>query len=348
MKSQVRIVVQFVGILLGWFIKYGSSTSSTSRGTDFSSYESVRALDSSGQSTQLKHAEAAADIQGRLLIALCRPEMTSALIICASGGENYGTYLRRHKNEDGLVRRITKRPVEIDQLVVNGYKRNRHIGNNSCSVYAICTGIQSDATWLIRELQLYARMIEERYGTHNPQLMAPVVVSMLKRSFWGYNNDIGWTGSGMSVLSINRHRDDDDDDSSSTSAWARPIGVKTILITYTPTSFQSHLQGHQITRNSCKNKLLVQMIDPAGIVHNIHQLVCIGKDSLPVQQELEKRFFNNEKGSNLLLTATDEEIYKIIQNVVANVRGTDPTNVNLQIEKISVPMGIEKVLWEYN
>jgi 20S proteasome alpha/beta subunit len=176
-----------------------------------SSYTSMRALDKFGTSVQLMHAREAAARYGRLVVAArCHPLSVSdaASVVVVSVGN--------HK----MVRSITL-PLSADRQT-SDKKDNK--GTNSGFVAICCTGVKSDADWLIRYMQRYAANVWERYD-HHPMGTSALAhsISRLLGSYQDDDLEEEWQSA------IGRQNKKNAQDQLE-SPLSRPLGVQTLLL----------------------------------------------------------------------------------------------------------------------
>jgi len=232
--------------------------------SSLSSYESVRALDQYGNAVQLKHAQAAADVQGRLVIAINRSEETWIVSIPS---------VHKHQKQQRGIVHLLHHPQQSCQAIV-------------------CTGIQADAQWLVRQLQVYSSRLWDRYDQYGSESMAQAV-AFLKRRFWGYNEKEAYQGTAWSA-------------SQNDDQWARPIGVRTMVVSSRPPR--------------------LQLVEPSGILRRFDTVCCMGKYSQEVQVKLMDRLTSQTED-----TLDDESLQKLIIDVLSSTLGSKPSRLLIEV-----------------
>lgn len=174
-------------LLLLYCLATLASTSTTSR----SSYESIRALDESGQSIQLQHAGQAATSQGNLVMAIKHENNTIHIL---SVVHQHKHHHQRHRPLD-LVHTITP------------------------NAFVACSGVQADTRWLVETLRLQQKQIQLRYGSSSGSSnWAQRLASVYRAVFWGLpEDDKNNKWQHARFLQLERR-------------WGRPLGVHTIVL----------------------------------------------------------------------------------------------------------------------
>lgn len=186
-----------------------------------SSYTSMRALDKFGNSVQLKHAREAATRHGRLVVA-ARCHHPSSSSDDASGGD--APVVVVSVGNRPMVRSMTL-PLGAEQQTSKKRNNDDQGSNNNVGMVAMCcTGIKSDADWLIRHMQEYAANVWERYD-HHPLGTSALAhsVSRLLGSYQAEDLEEEW----QSTIGRRKNKNSQDDLESSLS---RPLGVQTCLL----------------------------------------------------------------------------------------------------------------------
>jgi hypothetical protein len=311
-----------------------TSTSSTSQ------YESVRALDQYGNAVQLENARAAADQQGRLVIGIRRrgrgrqhsstrrPTPCSFWIISTTGSRSQSPHLRitaRSSLPDddtgssdsaaaavvsstaGIVHWLWSPPPAYDEspAVSNS-------GTSSTTSCMICTGVQADAVWLVRQMQSYQKNRWERYNNNRAAGSLATAVADCMRLFWGHDARDMWHGSAWKSVM----------DSNEDSVWARPLGVRALV-----------LQGSEW-----------YLVEPSGAVQSCDRVCCMGPNSQEVQTKLLEAFDKHEKeqqqrqlvgggddGIDLDDEAGDALLQDLVTGVLTSVLGSKPEHVLLEV-----------------
>ena len=255
--------------------------------SSYQDYESVRALDQYGNAIQLQHAQAAADQQGRWLLVLqiqsIRQEDTNnnnhkkEQIWIVSYAKTpsmerrlYHSHRIQPKSSSSKAASTVPRDRLMTLLQGGRSTTRRHqtqrtpTATTTTTVAMACTGVQPDAIWLQRQLQLYIKSIWERYGSghaelsHSPSSTTNTntntnclstisldlralanAVALLKRNFWGHDNDQmeKWYGPAWNAAGIVTHtKSQSKDRQQGPTHWARPLGIRTILVSTTTTS----------------------------------------------------------------------------------------------------------------
>lgn len=322
---RIQVVLLLMAIPLRWnqcwslsgvVVVAAESSSSSSTLSSPSYYESVRSLDSYGNAVQLQYAQAAADQQGRLIVAVMLPhgrrhnnhdhddndemfETTATWVISPvtrPPPHHRPDSSRSSSNSRRLLQAVTS-PEPVTVLLREPLSdAAAEALTKTTAVYLVCTGVQADAAWLLRQLRRYGANVAERYGSHQPHSVSNVA-ALLKRRFWGYSSSGGgndddndnddsraWLAPGYESMQQSPHgmrsfgmlmRQE-----SSPPAWGRPLGIRTILIS--------------LSKNQ---KPLLELVEPSGIITTIQpndsvaadlSLVCMGKNCDKVQKELLK------------------------------------------------------------
>ncbi|EEC45226.1 predicted protein [Phaeodactylum tricornutum CCAP 1055/1] len=247
-----------------------------------SSYQSVRDLDQYGNAVQLKHAQAAADTQGNLVVILDRNSSHWVVSIDAAFG--------RRKNQRMAPKLVHFLYTPQD----NHYEA------------IICSGIQADASWLTRQLQMYIKNRWERYSQYHGTGTAQAI-AQYKRAFWGYDVDDMYQGPAYTATE---------------DRWSRPLGIRTAVLS----QFSPRLQ----------------VVEPSGVVHRVQSLACLGKNGVQIQTALETRLQNMQKAvdSDTVVVCDDEELQRAIVEVLSSTLGCSPSDV--QIHVVS-PDGVQQL-----
>jgi hypothetical protein len=271
--------------------------------------ESVRALDESGANRQLRHAAAAADQRGRLVVLMAvhfRGRGSGG-----RGGELWAATLPPPPH-------LRRAPDVVHPVTSPADGSSR-----SSSVYAVFTGIQADAAWLLGRLRLYGRNVWEVTGSRGPRAVS-AVGAQLVGSFWGFNGGDGEDG------------EDDDGGTrqnrlwNSHSArhslpgetWARPLGVKAVLVTFLD-----------------EGRMRLELLEPSGIVQRLNRnFFAMGKNSAAIQREWER--VQAERGDGEALVVDDDvEAERLLWKVVQATMTSPPEQ--LQVHTLSAARGIE-------
>ena len=348
-----------------------TTASSSTASTSTTSYESVRALDRSGQAKQLKHAQAAADEQGRLILAIVCNNSVYVISPAASSSSSSSTTVknfqrRRHQRNDRdsasrqqqrLVHRLALwSPLPMDE------QQHYHEHHN----FIVCTGIQADARWLIHQLQLYSKQVHLKYNQVQPRNVAAATAALKRSLFWGLEEQ-------EQQQSSNDDNDDNGGSSSSSSSswqssiqhvwgqqrtWGRPVGVRTLVISISGSSNSSSSNN-----NNNKPRFTLQIVEPSGVIVVTTQppcIACMGKSSAIMQAKLvelmqQQQYNNNEKQQQKEDNINEDTLRKWIQLAWQSVMTTTTTTtttsdssktVPMRVEIISVDGSIEQTTWQ--
>lgn len=355
-----RLLVVAVAVFLSLLLQHPQHPHQNSvhaSSTTSSSYESVRSLNSYGNAVQLQNAAAAADQQGRLIVALQlfhnnyaqrplpSPSSSSEAISDDNGDDcdaGQQPLLRSQQPSSiWIASPVTPRPAHHRPHAADDSSSSRLLQavttTSAVCCYLVCTGVQADAAWLLQQLRTYGRNVAERYGgggdsndsSRNSQQLASLstVASALKRRFWGYDNKQCWLPNGYAAMLM-------DDGEEKMPSWGRPLGIRSILIRSTENA--SSLHGDK--------SLVLELIEPSGIVTNIvdtleFPCVCMGKCSDRMQKELvkvqEELLFLNEPN--------DEAVETLLLSAFAAALGTEEADsLQLQLEILSPCGTIER------
>lgn len=126
-----------------------TSTHSSPTNSRLSNYESIRALDESGQSIQLQHASQAALQQGNLILAVKHDNSTIHLISIA---------------QPSVLHTITP------------------------TTFLTCSGVQADARWLIETLRSMHQHMQLQYGSTGSH-WAQRLAALYRAVFWGVSEE---------------------------------------------------------------------------------------------------------------------------------------------------------------
>lgn len=148
-------------------------------------------------------------------------------------------------------------------------------------VYFTGSGVRADATWLLHQLRLYARLVAEQYGGSEgspPPTSISTVAAALKRQFWGYANhggdneddsnedDTDWSAAWMPpgyALLMNAMQSGGGGGGERSTSWGRPLGIRSLLLTCCPPK-----NRYRQTRNNSNSNgwVRVELIEPSGII----------------------------------------------------------------------------------
>jgi 20S proteasome alpha/beta subunit len=144
---------------------------SVSSSSSSSTYESVRALDRSGQALQLKHAQAASDKQGRLLLAFVVDNKNVYIVSPETRNHSY-------QSSQGWM---------TDRITAQG------------GTYICCSGVQGDARWLLQRLREYGKAVQLRYDSNGIDV-AEAAAAINRAIFWAYEDKEAWQNCLQTVL----------------------------------------------------------------------------------------------------------------------------------------------------
>ena len=223
-------------------------------------YIPITALNNYGQSTQLRHAMEAASRYGTPTIAcLCcdtenngedesinNARNENSIVVCSLQRPRFGiiaptiptgsssTNIRRysttsakvHPSIQGLVKVIATRD-DVDDI--NGDEIPIH----NLHTAIVCTGIQSDATFLVSQLQRHFSKFWFRYNTIPTNSMA--VVKMIQDVLldcmgYDWSEEMGSAKVSGGIGSAAPSYNDNDEDGSGSSAAGRPLGLSSFLL----------------------------------------------------------------------------------------------------------------------
>ncbi len=261
-----------------------------------SSYTSMRALDKFGNSVQLKHAREAATRHGRLVVAAKRVSETvesGGVVVVSVGNQK-------------VVRSLTL------PLLTN---------NQGRMVAICCTGVKSDADWLIRHLQAYTASVWEHYDHH------PIGISSI--SYWlsrilGTYQDDDLEDEWQS--SIRRSSEKKSTQDNLKSALSRPLGVQTLLLSI----------------GNSKTEPCLLMVEPTGRIFkaettNSFSFATMGKQSDVLSERLSR--------STMEKTLDLEPL--LVQEILQTLGPARNEVVELVVEVIRPESGIECMLLVY-
>lgn len=169
-------------------------------------------LDSYGNAVALQHAAAAADVRGRIVVAV--PSMIWILSPELTLPPHY------------------RRPISTN--VASQYRI-------APSSFLIASGVAPDVLWLRQQLRLYYKHVQERYvpggrddefSIRKSPVQFSMVTSLLLRQFWEdpSSNSATWMPSGYSMLLQGTEEDQ--------PSWGRPLGLRCLLIQWNGHKFK--------------------------------------------------------------------------------------------------------------
>jgi hypothetical protein len=274
----------------------GSSSSSSSSYPSTSAYESVRLLNEYGSAEQLDAARAACFQRGQCVVAIRNRRDGSIWIISPRPDlvmENrplnlrVGTSAAPFALDDGdtvlsidnvtpLLQAVTSSPVAS---VLDSSRLYNHVNEPqelSPAVYVVCSGVATDAAWLVHQLRLYGKNIANRYsGTSSNDSSATAttpaafarVVAALKRRFWSYPETTTeyspWTSPGYATL-VQGYKDEQ---GRPTVSWGRPLGVCTMVLSVRRDTRAAAVHGPTTTAVATTGVLAhLELVEPSGVI----------------------------------------------------------------------------------
>lgn len=285
-----------------------------------SSYSSMRALDKFGASVQLKHAREAATRHGRLIVGAI---MTTGMTECNIHQDQISDSTTR---THGLTSSLVVVSVGNRQVVrsLTLPLPSSHDDKDKNMVAMCCTGIKSDADWLIRHMQKYVANVWETYDHHPMETSA--LAYWLSRLLGSYqDNDLEeeWQSSirrGLAKESSSQRHD-----TTIESSLARPLGLQTILF----------------STSSTINEPNLLRVEPTGRVFraettNSFAFVTIGKQSEVLKERLLR--------SSLDISIPVDLEQLLVEEILETLGSTRGEMVELVVERIRPETGIECTL----
>lgn len=214
-----------------------------------STYRSIQSLDNSGQVSQLKYAQSAADQQGRLVIvAEVKEDDDTAICVISPIEEKRKCQREIEISTNNLVDLIS--PVTATQQPF---------------LAVVCSGIRADAQWLIAVLRQYAKSVKVRYDTVGQVVSLVAAVVAVKRA-------VVWGERSVEGSHLNRRQEL----TKQIDGWGRPLGLRSIVI------------GCNELGKGKTPGWGIHVVEPSGISWTANECVCIGKGSSEVQSKLAK------------------------------------------------------------
>lgn len=267
-----------------------------------SSYTSMRALDKFGNSMQLKHAREAATRHGRLVVAAKsnkhgNGEIGETMVVVSVGSRS-------------VVRSLTLPLLPND---------------NERLVAMCCTGVKSDADWLIRHMQKYTATVWEHYNHH--AMGTPALAYWSSRILGSYQDDDlddEWQSSIRRVTETTSVQDKLE------SSLSRPLGVQTMLLSTAGKSASTS------TSTISKDEPDLLIVEPTGRIFrgettNTFSFGSIGKQSEVLRDRLLRSKLNDPEDLEQLLVKEILETLGPSRNEV----------VELVVETLRAGSGIE-------
>ena len=306
--------------LLLWLTLVAAAADSTSSTT---TYESVRALDRSGQALQLKHAQAAADEQGRLIIA-CRCNNNNSVLIASP------LPLHHHRRSpESLTHRIWARSTDDDN-------------NNT---YVTCTGVQADAAWLIRQLQTYGKIVTQKHHSATAASTAAVAqaaAALNRLLFWGYDNS-DTTSSNSRAKNNNAAslwQSSVQQAWQGQERWGRPVGVRTLVI--------APRANNNSNNNNNSDGFRLQIVEPSGVIVERDAsccCCCLGQQSSLIQAKLEELLQSTNKDNAKPLLVDEDDVQELVRRALEATLVTPPAQ--MQVEIISRNGEVTQKTWSF-
>jgi 20S proteasome alpha/beta subunit len=304
-----------------------------------STYESIRSLDKSGQARQLKHAQAAADEQGRLILAFCVDRNKTN----ANNTTTTNTRRQQHSandrthvggGDDPVVYVLSPSPNDTGTASSFWAHRRRHDSTAvlahrifgmgcSCNSYVTCTGLQPDAAWLIQQIRRYGTVVQFRYGSQ--PLATAAVAALVQLVFWGTHSmdeeeeTQQWQSSIQTIWKGEER-------------WGRPIGVRTLVIAPTvPSGMATRQQQRSFS---------LQIVEPSGAILPCRTFACMGKRSDVIGQKVEQLLLLRDDDTAAL---EESDIQDVVRQALASVMACPPTQI--QVEVITAQGVVERKTW---
>jgi hypothetical protein len=330
--------VLFLTIALAPAKSYCATASSSESAQ--SQYESVRALDQYGNAVQLQNARAAADQQGRLVIGIRRQHsskkcsfwiLSTSTTLSSSPSPHLRTITSTRQrsvvpdndsdsrdsdssdsastnsaNSAGIVHWLWTPPPPYDSSTTAA---------TTTTAAMVCTGVQADALWLVRQMQSYQKNRWERYNSDSGSLQTAVADCM--RLFWGHDMRNQWHGTAWNVGNGNGDNGNGNDNS---NQWARPLGVRALV-----------LQGSDW-----------YLVEPSGVVQqqpchsngntNVN-VCCMGPSSQEIQTKLQKELelLQLQLDDGEEVDVDDDMLQDILRKVLTSALGNTPEHVLLEV-----------------
>ena len=335
-----RLVSRLTLFVISFFlIPTASSSSSSSISLAGETTVNVRDLDNYGNAVQLEHAAAAANQQGRLLVALVVPNFQQQQSYNKDIDlvEDYEVWVltprlsranRRHRH----VRETTSSSSSsrlLHPLHLYNYNDENDnevpLSSSSSGTFVACTGVQGDALWLIRQLQRYSTVaIWERYhtvlgssshgGTSSLGLdhVAWAVAELLRRFLWDDAASFKEQCYQGPAWKIFQKMSGDEDD------WSRPLGVRVLVVVVDGVNVavpcdEGERDGNHRHRVQRRNLPQLCIIEPSGIVSTR----IVPEDYLGVGGKPKKEEDDNHYSLPLVcLGRRSEEMYRLLQEKI--------------------------------
>jgi hypothetical protein len=217
--------------------------------------------------------------------------------------------------------------------------------NSGTSSYLCCTGVQADAVWLIRQMQTYNKVVQQRYGGTDraEQAVAPAAAALVRALFWGYesngddngSNDVAWQSSIQTVWRGQQR-------------WGRPVGVRTLVVSPTATSSSPAARR---PRQSAAFSL--QIVEPSGVILHRPVFCCMGQQSDVLQTKLEKLLLDRQlqkqrhdddvDSTKRPAALSENDVQALVRQALSATMVTPPSE--LQVEVISTRGKIQRKTW---
>jgi 20S proteasome alpha/beta subunit len=277
-----------------------SSNGISSNYLSANSYESVRLLNEYGSAAQLDAARAACFQRGQCVVAIRnrrdgsiwivspRPDLIERPLNLRVGKSTTPFAL------DGgdvtiddvtpLLQAVTSSPVAsvLDSSRPYNDVNERQELSTPPTVYVVCSGVATDAAWLVQQLRLYGKHIADRYSgtssdsssstTTTPASFARVVAA-LKRRFWSYPETTEyspWTSVGYATL-LQGYRDEQ---GRPTVWWGRPLGVCTMVLSVRPGTTAAAAVDPTVAAGAAH----LELVEPSGVITTLNPHGSVNDD----------------------------------------------------------------------
>jgi 20S proteasome alpha/beta subunit len=264
-----------------------------------SPYESIRALDEFGNAKQLDFASKAAQEQSSLVILLQDPRTDQTWIVSLP-----------QRPRAPHLRTITPlvHPISMPIWGSKSPPTDR-------SAFVVCTGLQGDARWLMKQLRQYTSRLWAMSDLSTPT--GPALahgVASLMRLFWGYPTDVSISSS---VLRGVVEREE----------LARPLGLQVSLLVFDRDSRASnsttlpHVYDINPTGNIVDATSLAN--EGASEKKRLQLVSCMGSQHHVVREKLEealsKDMFNEDVLSNH--TSLGRWLCRVLEETLGPLQG---------------------------
>lgn len=333
------------------------SFSKNNGGQSTSSYVSTRALDRYGSAVQVGHAAEAAQRHGRLVVAAVVRQSHPTIHPDKDNDDTRDETSSQSSSSSTssflVVVSVGKTPVlQPIQLPLadgeQGFGCNK-LQSQLLLVALCCTGVRGDARWLTAQIRSHLSNLWDRYDTAMPTAAAVAhAVTRLMGRFMGHDETQEWQSAVGGPAPVRRQGDDEMEQ----SMWARPLGVRTmILSTYMDPS-------SSVSLGSSVPGLL--LVEPSGRILTPHaqsssgkvSMAAMGKESEKVHGRLRKLLENGQERTASLSSSweevppTLEECRQCLIDIVMDevVFAGDGTTRQSQSSPFSKPAGLFQMI----